>query len=121
MQLSTTKTYKYNEIKTILHTCPICQTSDQLDIKSSIEHSFTMKGKEGINCNRCHLQLSFTFEMDQNNEIIDAYQLDFCKVGALEFINSDAKLILYSNNTYVKDIDTNIVDLDKCKALVILS
>ena len=81
----------------------------------------SLSGKEGISCSRCNLDLSFSFEMDENNEIIDEYVLDYFKIGNLEFKNDNRQLALYLNNTYIRDIASNTVDLEKCKSLVLLS
>lgn len=121
MQLSASHLYKHKELKAFLQICPICGMSDELAVWSSMADASVAKGKEGITCSRCKLDLSFSFKMDQNSEIIDEYVLDFFKIGQLEFKNNDKQLVLYLNNTYVKDVDNNTVDIDKCKTLVILS
>jgi hypothetical protein len=121
MQLSTCQSYKHKEIKAFLKICPICGSSDELALWSTMSSGTTRNGKEGISCSTCKLDLSFTFLMDMENEIIDAYSLDYFKLGNLEFKNDNAKLILYLNNTYVKDIASNIIDIDKYKSLLMIS
>src|SRR5438128_638341 len=121
MQLSTAQAYKHEEIRVLLEVCPICNSSDNIDIWSRMDHHLVRKGKEGITCNKCRLDLSFTFKMNQDNEIIDEYALDYFKVGNLEFKNNDDQLVLYFNNTYVKDITSNIVDLSKYRSIIMLS
>jgi hypothetical protein len=121
MQLSTNQTYKHKDIKVLLKICPVCSSADSISIWSTMTTGSAAAGKEGITCNRCRLDLSFSFKMDSNNEIIDEYLLDYFKIGNLEFKNDNKQLALYLNNTYVKDIDNNIVDIDKCKSLVLLS
>jgi hypothetical protein len=120
MQISTNQTYKHKDIRVLLKICPVCGMSDDIAVWSSMIGA-SASGKEGITCSRCKLDLSFSFKMDQNNEIIDEYLLDYFKIGNLEFKNDNKQLTLYLNNTYVKDIDSNIVDLNKCKTLVLLS
>lgn len=121
MQLSTAQAYKHEEIRALLEVCPICNSSDNMGIWSRMDHYLVRKGKEGITCETCRLDLAFTFNMNQDNEIIDEYALDYLKVGNLEFKNNDDQLVLYFNNTYVKDITGNIIDLNKYKAIMMLS
>jgi hypothetical protein len=121
MQLSTCQSYKHKEIKAFLKVCPICHSSDEVTIWSSMSGGSARNGKEGITCGNCQLDLSFTFIMDMDNEIIDAYALDYFKLGNLEFKNSNTKLLLYLNNTYVKDIEDKIIDLDHCKSLTMIA
>jgi len=120
MQLYTHQSYKHKEIKAFLTVCPICGSSDEIAIWSSMSGGTARNGKEGITCNSCQLDLSFNFLMDIDNEIIDAYSLDYFKVGSLEFRSANAQLVLYLNNTYIKDIDNNIIDLDKYKSLMMI-
>jgi len=117
MQLSIYQVYKHKEIVRFLKTCPVCNLSDELSIWSSMDNSLR-KGKEGVICNRCRLDLSFIFNMDEKNEIIDAYSLDYCKMGNLEFKNNITQLAVYRNNTHIKDLDSNVFDFDKYKKLM---
>lgn len=121
MQLSTCQSYKHKEIKTFLKICPICSSSDEMVLWSTMSGGTARNGKEGITCKSCQLDLSFNFLMDIDNEIIDSYSLDYFKLGNLEFKNSNTQLILYLNNTYVKDIDDKIIDIDKYKSLMMLA
>lgn len=121
MQLSTCQSYKHKEITAFLKVCPICGSSDEIIIRSSISGGMTRNGTEGIACSGCQLDLSFNFLMDMDNEIIDAYSLDYLKLGNLEFKNTNTQLILYLNNTYVKEIEDKIIDIDKCKSLMMIA
>lgn len=121
MQISTTQTYKHKEIKFLLKICPVCGTSDDIAWWSSMVNGSAASGKEGISCTKCRLDLSFVFKMNDNSEIIDEYQLDYFKIGNLEFKNNNKQLVLYLNNIFVKEVDSNTVDLEKCKSLVMLS
>ena len=121
MQLSTCQSYKHKEIKAFLTICPICGSSDEIAVWSSMAGGTARNGKEGITCGGCQLDLSFNFLMDMDNEIIDSYSLDYFKLGNLEFKNSDTNLILYLNNTYVRNIDNKIIDIDKYKSLMMLA
>ncbi len=121
MQLSTCQSYKHKEIKAFLTICPVCGSSDEIAIWSSMVGGATRNGKEGITCRSCQLDLSFNFLMDIDNEIIDAYSLDYLKLGNLEFKNSNTNLILYLNNTYVRDIGDKVIDISKYKNLLMLA
>lgn len=121
MELSTTQCYKHEEIKDLLMICPICNTSDDIAIWSKMDSYLVKNGKEGITCNRCKLDLSFAFKMDIQNEIVNEYKLDYLKIGKLEFKNNNPQLALYFNNTYVRDIKTNIVDLHRYQAISMLA
>lgn len=121
MQLSTAQAYKHKDIRSFLEICPVCAQRDEVTLWSTMDNGAVKKGKEGITCSRCKLDLSFTFEMDQDNEIIDEYELDYFKIGNLELKNNNEQLVLYFNNTYVKDIASNIVDIHKYRSLVMLS
>lgn len=121
MQLSTNQCYQQAEIKGLLRSCPLCHASDELSVWSSMTGAHLWCGKEGITCTRCQLDLSFVFDTNQDNEIIDRYRLDYCKIGNMEFKNTNAQLILYLDNAYLKNITNNILDLDKYRAMLMLS
>lgn len=121
MQLLANHFYKRRELRYFLSNCPFCGLEDQVSIWTSVVNSSVQKGKEGIKCDRCKLDISFIFSMGQDNEIIDEYLLDYFKLGNMEYKNNDTKLTLYLNNIYIKDIDNNAVDLDKCRKLMVLS
>lgn len=121
MELSANKIYKHQDIRDFLNICPMCKTNEDIALWSSYSGGSLNRGKEGITCNRCHLDLVFSFAMDFNNEIIDQYSLEHFKIGKLEFKNNNQQLALYLNNIYIKDVNDNVVDLEQCKVLLLLS
>jgi hypothetical protein len=121
MKLSANQSYQHREIKSLLTNCPICGSSDEMTLWATMKDILVGDCREGIGCKRCALELVFSYHMNHDCEIVDAYILDYFKIGNIEFKNNASQLALYANNTYVRDIDSNIVDLAKCKSLVLFS
>lgn len=121
MRLFTHQQYKHSELQAFLSVCPVCNSSDEVAVWSSMLGGISPNGKEGITCRNCQLDISFHFLMNTDNEIVDAYLLDYFKFGSLEFRSNNAQLTLYHNNTYVRDIDDQVIDIDRCKTLAMIT
>ena len=121
MLLSSSQFYKYEEIRGFLNICPLCGLSDDISLSSKVDNNVRLKCQENIMCGRCKLDISFTFAMDQDNEIIDEYALDYFKLGAIELRNNNDQLVLYLHNTYIQDIVGNIIDIKKYRKLSMLA
>ena len=120
MQLDINHNYTHEEIRALLCHCPVCYT-EELSLYSQMYASHLDTGREGITCSRCQFDICWKFQIDETSEIIDQYLLDYCKIANIEFRADNQQLALYLNNTYVRDIANNIVDIDKYKSLLMLS
>lgn len=121
MELIANKSYKRQELKSFLSSCAICGMSDHLSRLSSVVNASVQTGRDSARCDRCHSDISFFYKMDEKNEVIDEYTLEYFKLGNAEYRPSSNSLSLYINNTYVKDIAGNLVDIDRCKKLMVIS
>lgn len=119
MELRIDHTYKWKEIKGLVVKCPFCNNSDKLSYSSNIAGAFIATGFDRITCEHCRLDLKFNFLL-ADNEIVDEYKIDYCKVGNVEFRNDNQHLSIYHNNVYVKDVDSTVIDLKKIATFIML-
>lgn len=120
MRVSCKKLYKHSDIANILKKCVLCGSSYRTAYWSQVAGTHLDKGREGMSCEQCQLELCFLFNLDNCGEIIDEYSVEYLKLGKVQYVNDNNKFSIFYHNTYLKDLAEDVLDLDNFQKLMMV-